>query len=207
MFLRGILTFWLVASLLLLSGLTASAPRITPPRVGLQHIGALDRAPRVLARETQTVAGAKRRANRQRALTRWGAPRSRSKIGMHGDQARDLWKKRRTSSRRRERLRPSAAVRRRRYPGDAAVESRLLSEASRTKLLARFVDRSTGLVKTNVSAHCALISRRYQRQRRFVSLCQVWQQPDLPSSGVKVRVLTPTKHKPFVVMAYRRSQR
>lgn len=102
-------------------------------------------------------------------------------------------------SRTRRRRRPHAAAR--------AVERRLLIVASRTRLLARFVDRSTGLVKRNVAAHCKLIRRGHQRRhrhRRSVYLCQVWQQPHPPASGVKVNVLCPTEHKRFVVVAYRR---
>ena len=101
---------------------------------------------------------------------------------------------------------------RRRLPHAAAraVERRLLIVASRTRLLARFVDRSTGLVKRNVAAHCKLIRRRHQlrhRHRRSVYLCQVWQQPHPPLSGLKVKVLCPTKHKRFVVVPYRRPYR
>lgn len=81
-----------------------------------------------------------------------------------------------------------------------AVERRLLLAAPRTKLLARFVDRSTGLVRRNVTAHCQLMRRH--RGRRSAYLCRVWQQPRLPASGVKV--LCRTKHKRFVVIAYRR---
>jgi len=82
-----------------------------------------------------------------------------------------------------------------------AVERRLLLVAPRTKLLARFVDRTTGLVKRNVTARCRLMHRR-ARHRHSVYLCRVWRQPRLPSSGVKVRCRT--KHKRFVVTADRR---
>jgi hypothetical protein len=160
MFVRGILIFWLVVSLVLLSAL--SAPRITPSRLVSQHVGPVARAPRELASETPMDV-AKASATR--------------------------------------------TTRRRRHAVARAVERRLLVVASRTRLLARFVDRSTGSLESNVSAHCDLISRRYQRQRRFVYLCQVWQHPDPASSGVKVRVLCPIKHKRFVVMAYHRSHR
>lgn len=81
-----------------------------------------------------------------------------------------------------------------------AVEHRLLLVAPRTRLLARFVDRSTGLVRLNVTAHCELMPRH--RARHSVYLCRVWQQPRLPSTGTEVRCRT--KHKRFVVMAYRR---
>jgi hypothetical protein len=96
------------------------------------------------------------------------------------------------------------AVRRRHVYGAAAraVERRLLLVAPRSKLLARFVDRSTGLVKLNVTAHCAL---RLRPHRHSVYLCRVWRQPRRPSSGIKV--LCRTKHKRFVVMAYRRHRR
>lgn len=82
-----------------------------------------------------------------------------------------------------------------------AVEHRLLLVAPRTRLLVRFVDRSTGLVRRNVTAHCELMPRRH-RGRPSVYLCRVWQQPRQPSTGTKV--LCRTKHKRFVVMAYRR---
>lgn len=98
------------------------------------------------------------------------------------------------------------ASRRRHTYGAAAraVEHRLLLVAARSRWLARFVDRSTGLVKLNVTAHCQLI-RGLHRPRPSVYLCRVWRQPRLPSSGV--RVLCRTKHKRFVVMAYRRRHR
>lgn len=83
-----------------------------------------------------------------------------------------------------------------------AVERRLLLVAPRHRMLARFVDRSTGLVKLNVTAHCGL-NRRPHRQS--VYLCRVWQQPRQPSSGM--RVVCRTKHKRFVVTAYRRRRR
>ena len=106
-------------------------------------------------------------------------------------------------------LAPSAAAspltRHRVYRAAArAVERRLLLVAPRSKLLARFVDRSTGLVERNVAARCHLV-RRPARYRHSVYLCRVWRQPRLPSSGVKVRCRT--KHKRFVVMAARRSHR
>jgi hypothetical protein len=83
-----------------------------------------------------------------------------------------------------------------------AVERRLLVVAPHTRLLARFVDRSTDLVKLNVTAHCRLKQRP---QRHSIYLCRVWRQPRQPSSGV--RVLCRTKHKRFVVTAYRRRRR
>lgn len=96
--------------------------------------------------------------------------------------------------------------RRRRHVSGAAaraVERRLLLVASRSKLLARFVDRSTGLVQRNVTARCEL--RRARQRRPSVYVCRVWRQPRLPSSGT--RVLCRTRHKRFVVMAYRRRHR
>lgn len=83
-----------------------------------------------------------------------------------------------------------------------AVERRLLLVAPRHRMLARFVDRSTGLVKLNVTAHCQLKRRPH---RHSVYLCRVWQQPRQPSSGM--RVVCRTKHKRFVVTAYRRHRR
>lgn len=99
---------------------------------------------------------------------------------------------------------PTAGGRHRRIYRAAAraVERRLLVVAPRTGLLARFVDRSTGLVKLNVTAHCRLKQRPH---RHSVYLCRVWRQPRQPSSGV--RVLCRTKHKRFVVTAYRRRRR
>jgi hypothetical protein len=93
-------------------------------------------------------------------------------------------------------------VRRRRHVYRAAaraVERKLLSVAPRSRLLARFVDRSTGLVKLNVTAHCELMRGRHRRHS--VYLCRVWRQPHRPSSGIRVRCRT--KHKRFVVLAYR----
>jgi hypothetical protein len=78
-----------------------------------------------------------------------------------------------------------------------AVERRLLLVAPRSRLLARFVDRSTGLVKLNVTAHCQLKRRPH---RPSIYLCRVWRQPRRPSSGI--RVLCRTKHKRFVVKPY-----
>lgn len=89
-----------------------------------------------------------------------------------------------------------------RHAAARAVERRLLLVASRTHLLGRFVDRATGLVKRNVTAHCKLVHRR-QGRRHSVYLCQVWQHPRPPSSGA--RVLCRDSHKRFVVMAYRRA--
>jgi hypothetical protein len=80
-----------------------------------------------------------------------------------------------------------------------AVEHRLLLVASRSKLLARFVDRTTGLVKRNVTAHCELM--RHRRPSRYA--CEVWQQPRPSSSGVTVICRT-SRHKRFLVMAPRR---
>lgn len=85
-----------------------------------------------------------------------------------------------------------------------AVERRLLLVAPRTRLLKRFVDRKTGLVRRNVTARCQLMPRRAGR-RHSVYLCRVWRQPRLPSSGIKVRCRT--KHKRFVVTANRRGRR
>jgi hypothetical protein len=82
-----------------------------------------------------------------------------------------------------------------------AVEHRLLLVASRSKLLARFVDRTTGLVKRNVTAHCELM--RHRRPSRYA--CDVWQQPRPASSGVTV--ICRTRHKRFLVMAPRRHHR
>src|SRR5690348_14099282 len=81
----------------------------------------------------------------------------------------------------------SHRVRRRHVSGAAAraVERRLLLVASRSKLLARFVDKSTGLVQRNVTARCQL-RRGLPRRRPSVYVCRVWRQPRLPSSGTRV---------------------
>lgn len=81
-----------------------------------------------------------------------------------------------------------------------AVERRLLLVAPKSRLLARFVNRSTGLVKLNVTAHCELIRGRHRRPSVYV--CRVWRQPHPPTSGIRVRCRT--KHNRFVVLAYHR---
>lgn len=108
---------------------------------------------------------------------------------------------------------PAAALRttakrpvRRHSAAARATERKLLLLAPRKKLLRRFVDGTTGLVKRNVTAHC----RRYHGKpalrylHRF--LCRVWVQPRLPSSGVAV-VCRTGRHHVFHVTAYHRRHR
>jgi len=85
-----------------------------------------------------------------------------------------------------------------------AVERRLLLIAPKSRLLVRFVDRTTGVVKRNVVARCARLRGRH-RQRVAVYVCRVWQHPRAPSTGVTVRCRT--KHKRLLVTAYRRPRR
>lgn len=85
-----------------------------------------------------------------------------------------------------------------------AIERKLLLYAPRTRLLARFVDRSLGLVKRNVAAHCTRVwGRHHRRLPRF--RCRVWLQPRSPSTGVAV--VCHTRHKQFRVTAYHRRRR
>lgn len=84
------------------------------------------------------------------------------------------------------------------------VERKLLLAASHSRLLARYVDHSTGLVKRNVTARCARVRGRHHRPLpRFV--CRVWLQPRSPSTGTAV--VCHTKHKRFWVTAYRHRRR
>lgn len=80
-----------------------------------------------------------------------------------------------------------------------SIERKLLLIAPRSPLLARFVNRSTGLVDRNVATRCARMwGRNHRRLPRF--LCRVWTQPRLPASGVAV--VCHTKHRQFRVTAY-----
>jgi hypothetical protein len=85
-----------------------------------------------------------------------------------------------------------------------AVERRLLLIAPKSRLLVRFVDRTTGVVKRNVVARCTRLRGRH-RQRVAVYVCRVWQHPRAPSTGVTVRCRT--KHNRLLVTAYRRPRR
>ena len=81
------------------------------------------------------------------------------------------------------------------------IERKLLLVAPRSRLLARFVDRSTELVKRNVAARCTRLRGRHHRKLpRFI--CHVWLQPRSPASGVAV--VCHTKHRQFWVTAYGR---
>jgi hypothetical protein len=91
-----------------------------------------------------------------------------------------------------------------RRAAERAVERRLLQIAPESRLLVRFVDRTTGVVKRNVVARCARLRRRH-RHSVVVFVCRVWQHPRAPSSGVRVRCRT--KNKRFLVTAYRRARR
>lgn len=91
-----------------------------------------------------------------------------------------------------------------RRAAERAVERRLLQIAPESRLLVRFVDRTTGVVKRNVVARCARLRRRH-RHSVVVFVCRVWQHPRAPSSGVRVRCRT--KDKRFLVTAYRRARR
>ena len=100
--------------------------------------------------------------------------------------------------------RRSTALRRSHRAAARAVERRLLLVAPRSRLLARFVDHATGLVKRNVATRCARVwGRQHRRLPRFV--CRVWLQPRSPSSGVAV--VCHTKHGHFRVTAYHRRHR
>ena len=79
-----------------------------------------------------------------------------------------------------------------------AVERKLLLLAPRHKLLRRFVDRATGLVRRNVAAHCARYLGHRPRLRRY--LCRVWVQPRSQLSGVAV--LCHTAHHSFWLTRY-----
>lgn len=83
-----------------------------------------------------------------------------------------------------------------------AVERRLLLIAPRSRFLARFVDRSMGLVKRNVAARCARVWGRHHHRRLPRFICRVWAQPRSPSSGVAL--VCHTKHSEFRVTAYHR---
>jgi hypothetical protein len=98
---------------------------------------------------------------------------------------------------RRSRHTPAAAAR--------ATERKLLLLAPRKKLLRRFVDRTTGLVKRNVAAHCARFRGRLLRHGLRPFVCRVWTQPRLPRSGVAV--VCHTQHHEFRVTAYHRRSR
>jgi hypothetical protein len=81
-----------------------------------------------------------------------------------------------------------------------ATERKLLLLAPRHRLLRRFVDRTTGLVKRNVAAHCGRYRGHVHHQRQHF-LCRVWVQPRPSSSGVAVICHT-TAHHVFKVSAY-----
>jgi hypothetical protein len=98
----------------------------------------------------------------------------------------------------RETRRSSGAVAR-------AIERKLLLLAPRERLLRRFVDQTTGLVKRNVTAHCTRFHGRPLRYRRHRFICRVWLQPRRPSSGVVV--VCHTAHHGFWVSAYHRRHR
>lgn len=86
-----------------------------------------------------------------------------------------------------------------------AIERKLLLLAPGKKALRRFVDRTTGVVRQNVAAHCTRYhGKRFQHiHRRF--LCHVWTQPRPPSSGIAV--LCFTKRHVFRVTPYHRRHR
>ena len=76
-----------------------------------------------------------------------------------------------------------------------ATERKLLLLAPQHRVLHRFVDRTTGLVKRNVAAHCGRFrgkGRRHRRPRHF--LCRVWVQPRPAASGVAVVCHTTRRH-------------
>jgi hypothetical protein len=100
-----------------------------------------------------------------------------------------------------------AAHKVRRHSGAAAraTERKLLLLAPRHRVLRRFVDRATGLVKRNVAAHCSRF-RGHVRHRRQHFLCRVWVQPRPSSSGVSV-VCHTTVHHVFRVSAYEHRRR
>jgi hypothetical protein len=81
-----------------------------------------------------------------------------------------------------------------------ATERKLLLVAPHVKQLRRFIDQTTGLVKTNVTAHCAHVpaQRRWHRHAHF--LCRVWTQPRPSSTGVRVNCRV--RHHVFRVTAY-----
>jgi hypothetical protein len=96
-----------------------------------------------------------------------------------------------------------AAHKAQRHSGVAAraTERELLLLAPRHRLLRRFVDPETGLVKRNVAAHCSRFrgyGRRHHRQR---FLCRVWIQPRSPLGHVAV-VCHTTAHHVFRLSAY-----
>jgi len=83
-----------------------------------------------------------------------------------------------------------------------ATERKLLLLAPRWTVLRRFVDRTTGLVKRNVAAHCGRLQSGAFRHRLGRFACRVWTQPRSPFSGVAV--ICNTRHHGFRVTAYPR---
>jgi hypothetical protein len=83
---------------------------------------------------------------------------------------------------------------------DRATERELLRLAPHTKLLARFVDRATGLVERNVATRCRRLHNG-GRRRAALFACRVWLQPKRPSSGVSV--FLHSRHHRVVVTAHR----
>jgi len=81
-----------------------------------------------------------------------------------------------------------------------AVERRLLLFAPRATFLRRFVDRTTGLVKRNVTAHCYRFRGKHYRHTLGRFFCRIWLQPRSRLSGVAV--ICHTRHHRFRVTVY-----
>jgi hypothetical protein len=64
------------------------------------------------------------------------------------------------------------------------LQRNLLDMARHSRRLARFVDRSTHLVKQDVTARCARMGRHGRREHIF--RCRIWLQPRPASNGVTV---------------------
>jgi hypothetical protein len=86
-----------------------------------------------------------------------------------------------------------------------ATERKLLLYAPRSKVLRRFVDRATGLVKRNVAANCTRLRGHHPRYRHRHFFCRVWMQPRSSLTGVAVICFT--KHHAFRVTKYHHRRR
>jgi hypothetical protein len=90
----------------------------------------------------------------------------------------------------------------RRRAAARATERKLLLLAPRERLLRRFVDRTTGLVKRNVAAQCTRVWGKHPRHALHRFVCQVWMQPRSPLSGIAV--VCHRAHHGFWLSAYHR---